>query len=199
MLCSGPRCGLHELILPENEPGSSIMPVLSHTTDFSPKEIFVNIVQRTCYFFCHYILISHVLLCHVCIWWALVILQGKVNPTQCEALTMVCCQVLIPYSNSEVGWCHSVGSWYGTISKDQKWIIDVDLALFQYSVISWCIAAARFTPDFNCRWWETTLLSQLQALMGTLSWMFTSQSWSKLYFRYSIVIAVATLFLWLVQ
>lgn len=43
-LGSGPRSGLAELILPENEPGSSIMP-------------------------------------------------GKVNPTQCEALTMVCCQV----------------------------------------------------------------------------------------------------------
>jgi fumarate hydratase class II len=44
-LASGPRCGLGELHLPENEPGSSIMP-------------------------------------------------GKVNPTQCEALTMVCCQVM---------------------------------------------------------------------------------------------------------
>nr|XP_031835915.1 fumarate hydratase, mitochondrial-like isoform X1 [Nomia melanderi]XP_031835916.1 fumarate hydratase, mitochondrial-like isoform X1 [Nomia melanderi]XP_031835917.1 fumarate hydratase, mitochondrial-like isoform X1 [Nomia melanderi]XP_031835919.1 fumarate hydratase, mitochondrial-like isoform X1 [Nomia melanderi]XP_031835920.1 fumarate hydratase, mitochondrial-like isoform X1 [Nomia melanderi]XP_031835921.1 fumarate hydratase, mitochondrial-like isoform X1 [Nomia melanderi] len=44
-LGSGPRCGLGELSLPENEPGSSIMP-------------------------------------------------GKVNPTQCEALTMVCCQVM---------------------------------------------------------------------------------------------------------
>jgi fumarate hydratase class II len=43
-LGSGPRCGLGELKLPENEPGSSIMP-------------------------------------------------GKVNPTQCEALTMVCAQV----------------------------------------------------------------------------------------------------------
>src|SRR3974390_2961325 len=43
-LASGPRCGLGELILPENEPGSSIMP-------------------------------------------------GKVNPTQVEALTMVCCRV----------------------------------------------------------------------------------------------------------
>ncbi|MBS0357911.1 MAG: class II fumarate hydratase [Proteobacteria bacterium] len=43
-LGSGPRCGLHELILPENEPGSSIMP-------------------------------------------------GKVNPTQSEAMTMVCAQV----------------------------------------------------------------------------------------------------------
>ncbi len=44
-LGSGPRCGLGELHLPENEPGSSIMP-------------------------------------------------GKVNPTQSEALTMVCCQVM---------------------------------------------------------------------------------------------------------
>ncbi|PNY24365.1 Fumarate hydratase, mitochondrial, partial [Tolypocladium capitatum] len=44
-LGSGPRCGLGELNLPENEPGSSIMP-------------------------------------------------GKVNPTQCEALTMVCAQVM---------------------------------------------------------------------------------------------------------
>ncbi len=44
-LGSGPRCGLGELLLPENEPGSSIMP-------------------------------------------------GKVNPTQCEAMTMVCVQVL---------------------------------------------------------------------------------------------------------
>jgi fumarate hydratase class II len=45
LLGSGPRCGLGELMLPENEPGSSIMP-------------------------------------------------GKVNPTQCEALTMVCAQVM---------------------------------------------------------------------------------------------------------
>jgi len=44
-LASGPRSGLGELQIPENEPGSSIMP-------------------------------------------------GKVNPTQCEALTMLCCQVI---------------------------------------------------------------------------------------------------------
>ena len=43
-LASGPRCGIGEITIPENEPGSSIMP-------------------------------------------------GKVNPTQCEALTMVCAQV----------------------------------------------------------------------------------------------------------
>ena len=45
LLSSGPRSGIGELSLPENEPGSSIMP-------------------------------------------------GKVNPTQCEALTMVCAQVI---------------------------------------------------------------------------------------------------------
>jgi len=45
LLGSGPRCGIGELALPENEPGSSIMP-------------------------------------------------GKVNPTQCEAMTMVCAQVM---------------------------------------------------------------------------------------------------------
>ena len=45
LLGSGPRCGFGELALPENEPGSSIMP-------------------------------------------------GKVNPTQCEAMTMVCAQVM---------------------------------------------------------------------------------------------------------
>jgi fumarate hydratase class II len=44
-LASGPRCGIGELILPENEPGSSIMP-------------------------------------------------GKVNPTQCEAMVMICTQVI---------------------------------------------------------------------------------------------------------
>jgi len=45
MLSSGPRSGIGEITIPENEPGSSIMP-------------------------------------------------GKVNPTQCEAMTMVCCQVV---------------------------------------------------------------------------------------------------------
>lgn len=45
LLASGPRCGIGEIVLPSNEPGSSIMP-------------------------------------------------GKVNPTQCEAMTMVCAQVM---------------------------------------------------------------------------------------------------------
>lgn len=53
-LASGPRCSLGELNLPENEPGSSIMP-------------------------------------------------GKVNPTQCEALTMVCAQVMGNHTTISIG------------------------------------------------------------------------------------------------
>ena len=59
-LASGPRCGLGELTLPSNEPGSSIMP-------------------------------------------------GKVNPTQCEALTMVACQVMA--NDSLMGLVNSQGNF----------------------------------------------------------------------------------------
>ncbi|HXW89471.1 MAG TPA: class II fumarate hydratase [Terriglobales bacterium] len=59
-LASGPRCGLGELSLPENEPGSSIMP-------------------------------------------------GKVNPTQCEAMTMVCAQV--HGATAAVGFAGSQGNF----------------------------------------------------------------------------------------
>ncbi len=59
-LGSGPRCGLGELNLPENEPGSSIMP-------------------------------------------------GKVNPTQCEAMTMVCVQVM--GNDAAIGFAGSQGNF----------------------------------------------------------------------------------------
>jgi fumarate hydratase class II len=59
-LGSGPRCGLGELSLPENEPGSSIMP-------------------------------------------------GKVNPTQCEAMTMVCVQVM--GNDAAIGLAGSQGNF----------------------------------------------------------------------------------------
>jgi fumarate hydratase class II len=59
-LASGPRCGLGELVIPENEPGSSIMP-------------------------------------------------GKVNPTQCEALTMVCVQV--HGNNAAISFAASQGNF----------------------------------------------------------------------------------------
>src|ERR1700761_1159087 len=59
-LASGPRCGLGELSIPENEPGSSIMP-------------------------------------------------GKVNPTQCEAMTMVCVQV--HGATAAIGFAGSQGNF----------------------------------------------------------------------------------------
>ncbi len=60
LLGSGPRCGIGEVFLPSNEPGSSIMP-------------------------------------------------GKVNPTQCEALTMVCTQVI--GNDAAVGFAGSQGQF----------------------------------------------------------------------------------------
>ena len=59
-LASGPRCGIGELVLPDNEPGSSIMP-------------------------------------------------GKVNPTQCEAMVMVCIQVLS--EDSAIAFAGSQGNF----------------------------------------------------------------------------------------
>ncbi len=59
-LASGPRCGLGELTIPENEPGSSIMP-------------------------------------------------GKVNPTQSEAMSMVCCQVM--GNDTAIGFAGSQGNF----------------------------------------------------------------------------------------
>jgi len=63
---SGPRCGIGELIIPANEPGSSIMP-------------------------------------------------GKVNPTQCEAMTMVCAQVL--GNDAAVGFAGSQGNFQLNVYK----------------------------------------------------------------------------------
>ena len=59
-LASGPRCGIGEITIPENEPGSSIMP-------------------------------------------------GKVNPTQSEAMTMVCCQVF--GNDATIGFAGSQGNF----------------------------------------------------------------------------------------
>ncbi len=66
LLGSGPRSGFGELILPENEPGSSIMP-------------------------------------------------GKVNPTQCEAVTMVCAQVM--GNNATIGFAGSQGHFQLNVFK----------------------------------------------------------------------------------
>ena len=65
-LASGPRCGLGEIVIPSNEPGSSIMP-------------------------------------------------GKVNPTQCEALLMVCGQVF--GNDVAVGWAGASGNFELNVCK----------------------------------------------------------------------------------
>ena len=65
-LASGPRCGLGEIVIPANEPGSSIMP-------------------------------------------------GKVNPTQCEALLMVCGQVF--GNDVAVGWAGASGNFELNVCK----------------------------------------------------------------------------------
>jgi fumarate hydratase class II len=65
-LASGPRCGLGELLIPENEPGSSIMP-------------------------------------------------GKINPTQCEAMTMVAVQV--HGNNAAIGFAGSQGNFELSVFK----------------------------------------------------------------------------------
>ena len=66
LLSSGPRCGIGELILKPNEPGSSIMP-------------------------------------------------GKVNPTQCEAMTMVCAQIF--GNDSAIGFAASQGQFQLNVFK----------------------------------------------------------------------------------
>jgi fumarate hydratase class II len=67
-LGSGPRCGLGELLLPENEPGSSIM----------PGKVFS--LRSSCRIDSSNENASHD--------------HDKVNPTQCEAVTMVAAQVM---------------------------------------------------------------------------------------------------------
>ena len=81
-LASGPRCGLGELIIPVNEPGSSIMP-------------------------------------------------GKVNPTQCEALTMVAVQVIA--NNNAISIAGSMGQF--------------ELNVFKPIMIKNCLQSIRLMAD----------------------------------------------------
>src|SRR5258708_34560964 len=81
-LASGPRCGLRELLLPENEPGSSIMP-------------------------------------------------GKVNPTQQEAMVMVCIQVI--GEDNAIAFAGSQGNF--------------ELNAMRPPVINNCLASARVLGD----------------------------------------------------
>lgn len=94
---SGPRCGLHELILPENEPGSSIMP-------------------------------------------------GKVNPTQCEALTMVAVQVM--GNDAAIGFAGSQGNF--------------ELNVFKPVMIYNLLHSVLLMKD-SCRMFETYCVQGLEA------------------------------------
>ncbi len=92
-LASGPRCGLGELVIPENEPGSSIMP-------------------------------------------------GKVNPTQCEAMTMVCVQV--HGNNAAISFACSQGNF--------------ELNVFKPVIIHNFIQSVTLLSDACCSFREYLLL-----------------------------------------
>ena len=96
-LGSGPRCGLGELALPENEPGSSIMP-------------------------------------------------GKVNPTQCEALTMVCAQVMGNHVAATIGGMNG----------------QFELNVYKPLIIRNVLHSARLLAD-GMRSFEKNLVAGLQA------------------------------------
>jgi fumarate hydratase class II len=93
---SGPRCGLAELVLPANEPGSSIMP-------------------------------------------------GKVNPTQCEAMTMVCVQVM--GNDAAIAWAGSQGNF--------------ELNVFKPVIIYNLLQSIRLLAD-ACDSFRANLVSDLQ-------------------------------------
>jgi len=96
-LGSGPRCGLGELLLPENEPGSSIMP-------------------------------------------------GKVNPTQCESITMVCAQVV--GNNTAVTFGGAQGHF--------------ELNVFKPMMASNCLRSARLLGD-GCVAFSTNCVDGIEA------------------------------------
>lgn len=103
-LGSGPRCGIGELILPENEPGSSIMP-------------------------------------------------GKVNPTQCEAMTMVCAQVL--GNDTTVGIADSQGNF--------------ELNVFKPVIIFNVLHSLNLLAD-SCRSFEEFCIEGLEANRKTIDY-----------------------------
>jgi len=113
-LGSGPRCGLGELSLPENEPGSSIMP-------------------------------------------------GKVNPTQCEALTMVAAQVM--GNQTTVSIAGASGQF--EVSHSSNWCTTVGLLTtcvlaecFQTGHRQKCVAKYSFAR----RWYVHLVLRRLSGI-----------------------------------
>ena len=89
-LASGPRCGLGEISIPANEPGSSIMP-------------------------------------------------GKVNPTQCEQVTMVCAQII--GNDGSLGFAASQGNFE----------LNVFLPVTAYNFLQSCRLLSQSISSFTCR------------------------------------------------
>ena len=100
LLGSGPRCGIGEIALPANEPGSSIMP-------------------------------------------------GKVNPTQCEALTMVCAQVM--GNNAGVSFAGSQGHFQLNVFKPMiSWNVLTSAKLISDAAVSFtnnCVVGIEADED----------------------------------------------------
>ncbi len=100
LLGSGPRCGIGEIALPANEPGSSIMP-------------------------------------------------GKVNPTQCEALTMVCAQVM--GNNAGVSFAGSQGHFQLNVFKPMiSWNVLTSAKLISDAAVSFtknCVVGIEANED----------------------------------------------------
>ncbi|MEP2945951.1 MAG: class II fumarate hydratase [Lentilitoribacter sp.] len=112
LLGSGPRCGLGELVLPENEPGSSIMP-------------------------------------------------GKVNPTQCEALTQVCAHVM--GNDAAVGFAGSQGHFELNVYKPMMaYNVLQSMQLLGDASVSFvdkCVAGIRPDEDrISKLMWESLML-----------------------------------------
>jgi fumarate hydratase class II len=110
-LASGPRCGLGELVLPENEPGSSIMP-------------------------------------------------GKVNPTQCEAVTMVAVQVM--GNDAAIGIAGSQGNFELNVFKPVmifNYLHSVELlADASVSFVDHCIEGIEVNKDQIDRYVHNSLM-----------------------------------------
>lgn len=110
-LASGPRCGLGELSLPENEPGSSIMP-------------------------------------------------GKVNPTQCEAITMVAVQVF--GNDAAIGFGGSQGNFELNVYKPvmiHNYLHSVRLMHdAAHGFVDYCIAGIELNRDQIARHLENSLM-----------------------------------------
>ena len=122
LLGSGPRCGLGELLLPENEPGSSIMP-------------------------------------------------GKVNPTQCEALTQVCAHAM--GNDAAIGFAGSQGHFELNVYKPMMiYNLLQSMQLLGDASVAFtdnCVAGIEADEDrINTLMWESLML--VTALAPTIGY-----------------------------